>query len=465
MIWLPELAERGNSPRLPLSPAVGPALVSLLAGGAEAEPAARDALHSDPALALWAVLRAWQAGQTNLRTVDSLADWLREHVGDALAWPTAPEATPDDEQWLSGYHRLFASSLAVGRRARDLAIETNPSQAAEVYLIGMLHAAPQWFALDPACRQPTALHENQLPGPAWLSAAIGQLWEHHPHGDDPARCVAQALRTLEGEAPSDGSPMAPPPESAAMTALSHSLPALAAKLNQAARLECEFGARLNNAKLEAMAEFAAGAGHEINNPIAVIAGRAQLLIEGEPLPDRRRELAVINTQAMRVYEMIADMMLFARPPAPKKAICDLAPLVDSAIGELAGAASEKEVAFVREPVDTPLSASVDANQFAAALKAVCQNALDAVAEGGRVSVALERAADGAITIRVADDGAGLPADVLQHLFDPFYCGRAAGRRLGMGLAKAWRVVRNHGGQIAAENRPHGGALVTITLPS
>src|SRR5690606_20308915 len=77
-------------------------------------------------------------------------------------------------------------------------------------------------------------------------------------------------------------------------------------------------ALLEREKLEALAEFAAGAGHEMNNPLAVIAGRAQLLLKDETDAQKRRELAVIHAQAMRVHEMIADLMLFARPPQPRR---------------------------------------------------------------------------------------------------------------------------------------------------
>ncbi|MDF1743086.1 MAG: histidine kinase dimerization/phospho-acceptor domain-containing protein, partial [Gimesia sp.] len=70
-------------------------------------------------------------------------------------------------------------------------------------------------------------------------------------------------------------------------------------------------------KLEAMAEFAAGAGHEINNPVATIVGRVQMLLKGETDPDRRQSLATIGGQAYRVRDMIGDAMLFARPPDPR----------------------------------------------------------------------------------------------------------------------------------------------------
>ncbi|PWG73888.1 hypothetical protein DF186_20725, partial [Enterococcus hirae] len=77
-------------------------------------------------------------------------------------------------------------------------------------------------------------------------------------------------------------------------------------------------------KLEAMAEFAAGAGHEINNPVATIVGRVQMLLKTEMDPERRQSLATIGGQAYRVRDMIGDAMLFARPPAPRPEVLPLA---------------------------------------------------------------------------------------------------------------------------------------------
>ena len=86
------------------------------------------------------------------------------------------------------------------------------------------------------------------------------------------------------------------------------------RLRQSAQLETDFDERLQTAKLDSLKEFAYGAGHELNNPLANIASRAQTLLREETHPDRRRRLAAINTQAFRAHEMLADMMLFARPP-------------------------------------------------------------------------------------------------------------------------------------------------------
>jgi signal transduction histidine kinase len=234
-------------------------------------------------------------------------------------------------------------------------------------------------------------------------------------------------------------------------------------------IDADFDKRLEAAKLEAMAEFAAGAGHEINNPIAVIAGRAQLLLEGESHPQRRRELAVIHSQAMRVYEMIADMMLFARPPTPKRVACDVVALAQTVAAEVAGKSNEGDVQIVLETNTQAATVYADENQLAVALRAILENALNAVERGGHIRLRTEAPAGTSnipgVAIIVADDGPGISAEVREHLFDPFYCGRQAGRGLGMGLSKAWRIVTNHGGHIEVKSEGGRGAEFTIVMPA
>ena len=251
------------------------------------------------------------------------------------------------------------------------------------------------------------------------------------------------------------------------------LPALVGKLARLQRLETAFNGQLETEKLEAMAEFAAGAGHEINNPIAVIAGRAQLFLREERDPERRRELAVMNVQAMRVYEMIADMMLFARPPAPKRADCDLSQLLDKLLGELQPQAAERRIELCRDGEREPIIVRADIDQLSAAIRALVENAIEAMPGGGQVRIHLARvlssngAADvssQAIEIIIRDNGPGIPPEVRRHLFDPFFSGRGAGRGLGLGLSKCWRIVTNHGGRVEVASEAGAGATFTIRLP-
>ena len=249
---------------------------------------------------------------------------------------------------------------------------------------------------------------------------------------------------------------------------------LTARLERLAELETEFAAALETARLDAMRELAYGASHEINNPLANISARAQTLLQDEKDPERRRRLAAINSQAFRAHEMIADLMLFARPPQPRPQTVDLVALTDDVLARLRDEAAAQHTELARTGESSPLLAAVDPTQIRMALRALVVNALEAVAEGGHVEVALRRGATkgaggrtmtGTIEIVVADDGPGIPPEMRTRLFDPFFSGREAGRGLGLGLSKCWRIVTAHGGRIELASRAERGATFIISLPA
>src|SRR5262245_12853205 len=121
------------------------------------------------------------------------------------------------------------------------------------------------------------------------------------------------------------------------------LPALVKKLAESECRQTEFSRRLEREKLDAMKELAYGASHEINNPLANIAARAQTLLDGEEDPERRNKLVAIHRQAMRAHEMISDLMLFARPPKLRPATFDLRRLVQAVTDGLTEIAAEMNV--------------------------------------------------------------------------------------------------------------------------
>jgi signal transduction histidine kinase len=233
-------------------------------------------------------------------------------------------------------------------------------------------------------------------------------------------------------------------------------------------LGAEFDDRLEREKLAALQELAYGAGHEINNPLANIAARAQTLLEDEPDPQRRRKLVAIHRQAMRAHEMIADLMLFARPPKMALAQCDLRQLVHQVIEEQRETATSRSIELTCDVGESPLVIRADATQLAIAVAAIVTNALEAVGDEGHVfAMAQPRTEDGArwVDVIVRDDGPGISDTVRQHLFDPFFSGREAGRGLGFGLSKCWRIVAEHGGRVWVHNSPAGGAEFTVALPA
>ena len=224
-----------------------------------------------------------------------------------------------------------------------------------------------------------------------------------------------------------------------------------------------FEAALAEARLEALREFAYGAGHEINNPLANIAARAQALLVDERDPERRRRLSTIVDQAFRARDMIGGLMVFARPPKPQPSATALEGIVRAVLEPLQPVAAARGLRVEYAPPPVPLEVHVDAAQIVEALRALVVNAFEAVEDAGRVTVAA-RDTGAVAEIEVVDDGRGMDAATLRRAFDPFFSGRDAGRGIGMGLPKAWRLVELNGGTVAVDSRPHAGTRVTLALP-
>jgi signal transduction histidine kinase len=242
--------------------------------------------------------------------------------------------------------------------------------------------------------------------------------------------------------------------------------ALVATLAECERRTADFDRRLEREKLESLKELAYGASHEINNPLANIAARAQTLLEDEADPERRRRLEAIHRQAMRAHEMIADLMLFARPPKLQRAPCDLGTIVERVIDELRELASENDVALIFDKGPKLVQIDADETQLGVAIAAILKNAIEASSGGGEVRVNTQRisTADKWLAeVLVSDDGPSISEEVRRHMFDPFFSGREAGRGLGFGASKAWRIITDHGGQVVIRSPGHG-AEIAIQLP-
>ena len=222
-------------------------------------------------------------------------------------------------------------------------------------------------------------------------------------------------------------------------------------------------------RLEALAEFAAGAGHEINNPLATIIGRAQLLLKEERDPQRRQMLHSIGAQAYRVRDMIGDAMLFGRPPKPEiqsVSFADLAAQVVSRLGEQLAESSCR----VTVSIPAELTLRADPAQLAIVLSELLRNSRQALLpSGGTIQIratTILATANGIdlAQFEVEDHGCGFRDLEREHAFDPFFSGRQAGRGLGFGLPKCWQIVRLHGGSIQIESVANGLTVVRVVWP-
>ena len=163
---------------------------------------------------------------------------------------------------------------------------------------------------------------------------------------------------------------------------------LAAPHRAAGRVGNQLCRRGGARKAGGLKEFAYGAGHEINNPLANISARAQTLLKDEHDPERRQKLAAINTQAFRAHEMIADLMLFAQPPEWKPDRVAIGPLLAELESAWRRQAADQQTVFYVRIADESLAAWADRGALAVALRALVANALEALGRGGTVELAV-----------------------------------------------------------------------------
>jgi putative nucleotidyltransferase with HDIG domain len=245
---------------------------------------------------------------------------------------------------------------------------------------------------------------------------------------------------------------------------------------------------LRTRTLSEIAEVARGADHKLRDPLSVVLGHTQML--GRDIKDReaRRKLEQIEKAVGVIGSILSALRDFAEPAPPQPAEVDLTELLTQLRDEwLERSGLPPSRLQVRLPEPAPAAERprllVDRGQIRAALDEVVSNAVEAVAETegtitvrSRAGIVLPTPPPGAgvsaptpaprrwIEIVVEDTGAGMEPDVAEHAFDPFFPLKAAGRGLGMGLARARRSVEAHDGRIWFESRAGQGTTFYIRLP-
>ena len=225
--------------------------------------------------------------------------------------------------------------------------------------------------------------------------------------------------------------------------------------------------------LATVGEMAAGAAHEMNNPLAVIAGRAQLLAERASTKKDRDTVELITRKAQEVSNIATDLMEFARPVPPKPQAVDVGTLLRGAKEDIRAETNPKAPAArvdINLRPDCP-DVWADPGQIRMVLGELLRNA--AAAGDEPVAIRLEASpqparADqyrpGRVLIRVSDDGAGMDQATAASAFTPFFSHQPAGRGRGMGLARARRYVEANAGRIWIESQPEKGTSVFVELP-
>jgi putative nucleotidyltransferase with HDIG domain len=218
--------------------------------------------------------------------------------------------------------------------------------------------------------------------------------------------------------------------------------------------------------LNALAEMAAGAAHELNNPLAIISGRAQLLAEAQSDQETREILKQIYENAREASGIIEDMMSFAEPRQPSAARTDVKKMLDEAV-QLTSRKTNIESLDVNIEVDGNVdSVFIDSAQIVSAIANVISNAVESYGDKSgpiEITAGIDESGE-MVELTIKDHGCGMDAETLKKATQPFFSAKPAGRKRGMGLAYSARFIQINKGLLNIASEPGTGTTVIICLP-
>jgi len=209
---------------------------------------------------------------------------------------------------------------------------------------------------------------------------------------------------------------------------------------------------------KAICDLAAGVAHEIGNPLNAISMSLQLLKRD---PTDTETIDVCMDQVKRLDGILREFLSALRPQKPNLMPGSLADPLTACLKTLKHQFEERRIKVTLDiPAALP-NVALDAAQMEQVFFNLLKNALEAMKDGGTIAIALD-ATDQDVSVSFRDDGMGMDAEQLSHLFEPYRTTKEKGTGLGLMISK--RIVSDHGGQLAAESTPGEGTTFTVTLP-
>jgi two-component system NtrC family sensor kinase len=222
---------------------------------------------------------------------------------------------------------------------------------------------------------------------------------------------------------------------------------------------------LQSEKMSAVGQLIAGVAHELNNPLTAILGYAQLL-ESEGLNPRAQDfVGKLFKQAQRTHRVVQNLLSFARQRTPQRDEVDIRKVLDETLALRDYDLKINNIKVERDMPSEPARVVADPHQIEQVFLNIINNAVDALMEMGRpgklkITVATR---NGHVSAQFADNGPGLKEP--KRIFDPFYTTKSVGKGTGLGLSICYGIVKEHGGDITANNSAEGGAVIEVRLPA
>ena len=220
-------------------------------------------------------------------------------------------------------------------------------------------------------------------------------------------------------------------------------------------------------KLSALGQLIAGVAHELNNPLAVVIGYSEILagksdLDKETIDDIHR----IHHESQRASRIVRDLLSFARPSEPQKKAVNINRLVASVLETQEARLEAAGIQLDQHLIDVLSTTKADPGQIEQILVNLIGNAIHVLSERPKPRVLTIRTEEEGNYIRmiVADNGPGIPSDIIGRIFDPFFTTKPLGKGTGLGLTISNTIIQEHRGKILVENQPTGGAKFTVELP-
>jgi two-component system NtrC family sensor kinase len=230
---------------------------------------------------------------------------------------------------------------------------------------------------------------------------------------------------------------------------------------------------LQSEKLAAIGQLAAGVMHEINNPLATIGACVAALsnrVEDQVPPAQqgmlREYLDIIDKEVQRCERIVDGLLDFSRPKGKAKGPVNVAAILEDTLFLVKHHERSRRVEVRRELAENLPTVQANAEQLIQVFMALMLNALDAMEQGGSLTVRAfpGQVHDDEVQVEIEDTGVGIPRTELSKIFEPFYTTKPQGRGTGLGLSICYGIVSEHGGRIEVDSVPGRGSIFRVFLP-
>ena len=387
------------------------------------------------------------------------------------------EEHPFSEEDLAALNQLAQScTIALASQKAQAALRERVKELTGLYSLAQLSERPE-ISLDVLLQGIAAL----LP-PAWQypEIAVGRIvldGRTYSSASDPGGDLRQSAPIVVGglkrglveviyreERPElDEGPFLKE-ERSLLDAIARQVDVIIERREAAAERERLHEQLLHADRLATIGELAAGVAHELNEPLGAVLGFAQLARKHADLPDPAyQDIKKIESAALQAREIVRKLLVFSRQTAPRKTRVNLNQLVEDGLYLLESRCAKSRIEVGRMLEEDLPEVVADASQLQQVLVNLVVNAIQAMPDGGRLTIATGHR-ESVAALSVADTGLGMSGEVRKRVFLPFFTTKDVNEGTGLGLAVAHGIVSAHGGRISVESRPGQGSCFEVEIP-